>query len=494
MTTQSTNMASRTGAAHGPDRLARRMIAISLAITGIILLLMMLFGILMRMAQGGWLDLRPDVFYQLLTMHGTGMVGLATLGGLSIMWNFASHYIRVNGMVLVVNLVLFLAGVVLMLAATFWGGYSGAWTFLYPLPAVSGGVWSAGAAFWFLLGLLLVGVGLLLACLELARGIIVQYGGLASGLGWPYLFGVRDAVVPPKVIVATSMSVLVTTLALVGGAVILVLSLINLVVPEFALDPLWSKNIIYFFGHTLINATIYMAVTAVYSILPEYAGREWKTSRIFVAAWMGSTIMVLVIFPHHLLMDFVMPTWTVVMAQILSYTNSFPVLVVTGLGAIAVVHRSGIRWDMASGLLFLGIFGWMAGVIPAVIDATIVMNSVMHNTMWVPGHFHFYLLIGLIPMILGFMYHSTRDRTDGAARETGQRWIAAVYAVAALGFVTMFLLGGANSVPRRWAVHMVEWMAYDRWASVFAILVTLAALVFVLRYLTRLPRYLAATD
>jgi len=43
-------------------------------------------------------------------------------------------------------------------------------------------------------------------------------------------------------------------------------------------------------------------------------------------------------------------------------------------------------------------------------------------------------------------------------------------------------------------VHLAEWMVYDQWAAVFAIAVTLLALVFVLRYLARLPRYLAATD
>lgn len=492
--TEAMNMNTTPDVAHGPDAMGRRMIAANLAITGIVLLLMMLFGILMRMTQGGWLDIRPDVFYQLMTVHGTGMVGIAALGGLSVMWNFASHYIRVHSAVLAVNLVLFVVGVVLILAATFWGGYGGAWTFLYPLPAISGEIWSAAAAFWFLFGLLLVGIGILLACLELGRGIIAEYGGIASGLGWPYLFGMKNAVVPPKVIVATSMSVLVTVLALIGGAVIIVLSLVNLMVPSFVLNPLWAKNIIYFFGHTIINATIYMAVTAVYAVLPEYAGREWKTSRVFVAAWMGSTIMVLVIFPHHLLMDFAMPTWAMVMAQILSYTNSFPVLVVTGLGAIAVVHRSGIRWDIASGLLFLSMFGWMAGVVPAVIDATIVVNSAMHNTLWVPGHFHFYTLLGVIPMILGFMYYSTRDRADGSEDRGSAVWMVPLYSVAALGFVTMFLLGGANSVPRRWAVHLAEWMVYDQWAAVFAIVVNLLALVFILRYLGRLPRYLAATD
>lgn len=473
-----------------PEIRTRRLIAANLAITGIVLLLMMLFGVLMRLAQGAWLTLDPARFYELLTVHGIGMVSIAALGGLSVMWYFASGYLRLHAGVLAANLVLFLAGVAMVLGSVFWGGYGGAWTFLYPLPAMSQGMWSNAAAVWFLAGVLVVGVGLLLACIELGRALIVQYGGLMNALGWPYLFGRPGAVVPPTVIVATAMSTVVTTLALVGGAFILILSIVNLLVPEFTFDPLFAKNIIYFFGHTIINATIYMGVTAVYALLPVHTGRPWKTSKVFVAGWMGSTLMVLVIFPHHLLMDFAMPRWAAVSAQILSYTNSFPVLVVTGLGALAIVHRSGIRWDMVSGLLFLSMFGWMAGVVPAVVDATIVVNSVMHNTMWVPGHFHFYLLLGLIPMLLAFMYHGTRDR-GAQAPETGDRWIGAIYALAGLGFVMTFLYSGAVSVPRRWATHLAEWVPLDRIASVFALLVLATALWIVLRFLVRLPRFLA---
>ncbi|MCC7321385.1 MAG: cbb3-type cytochrome c oxidase subunit I [Rubellimicrobium sp.] len=493
MTTESA-MEKAGNRALGPDRAGRIWIAANLATTGIVLLLMMLFGVLMRMAQGGWITLYPDLFYQFLTVHGTGMVGIAALGGISVMWYFAARHLRLHSAVLGANFVLFLIGVVMILGGVFVGQFSGAWTFLYPLPAVSGGAWGVQGAFWFLFGLLVVGVGLLVVCLEIGRGLIATHGGIARALGWPYLFGMAGAVAPPPVVVATAMSVLVTTLALIGGAIILVLSIVNLLVPSFVLDPLFAKNVIYFFGHTIINATIYMAVTAVYALLPDYTGRPWKTSRPFLAAWMGSTLMVLVIFPHHLLMDFAMPTWTMVFAQVLSYTNSFPVLIVTGLGALAIVHRSGIRWDMASGLLFLSMFGWMAGVVPAVIDATIVINSVMHNTLWVPGHFHFYLLLGLLPMLMGFMYWITRardsDRPDLPDRS--DRWIAAIYAASGLGFVTMFLYSGAQSVPRRWAEHLAEWMAWDRTASVFALLVLGAATWFVLRFLMRLPRFLAA--
>lgn len=472
------------------DRPTRKIIATNIAITGLLLLLMMLFGLWMRLAQGDWAELEPDLFYQIMTMHGMGMIGLATLGGMSIMWYFLGRYVQLNWRILVANLVFFLVGVVLMLWAVFIGEFGGAWTFLYPLPAVSGGAWEGSAAFTFLFGTLLVGVGFLLVCLEVCRGLIATYGGLLTALGWPYLFGVKGAEVPPKAVVAAAMAATVDGLAMILGAFILILSMVNIAVPSFTFDPLFAKNVIYFFGHTIANVTIYMAVIAVYELLPVYARRDWKPSRVFVAGWMGSTIMVLVIFPHHLMMDLVMPAWVEATAQVLSYTNSFPVLVVTGFGAVAVTHRSGIRWDMVSGLLFLSMFGWMAGVIPAVIDATIVMNSVMHNTLWVPGHFHFYMLLGAIPMMLAFMYHMTRRR--GIEAEMGaSRWLLWLYIIGGLGFVAMFLYGGRSSVPRRWAEHLAEWQLYDRIASVFIVLIVVAVLVFVLRFLARLPRFLA---
>jgi cytochrome c oxidase subunit 1 len=53
--------------------------------------------------------------------------------------------------------------------------------------------------------------------------------------------------------------------------------------------------------------------------------------------------MVLIAYPHHLLMDFVMPEWALIVGQIASYAAGLPVLVVTAYGALALVYRSGIR-------------------------------------------------------------------------------------------------------------------------------------------------------
>jgi cytochrome c oxidase subunit 1 len=91
----------------------------------------------------------------------------------------------------------------------------------------------------------------------------------------------------------------------------------------------------------------------------------------------------------------------------------------------------------------------------------------------------------MITMVLGFMYYlANGGRHLGAGMLD---WLGFwTFAAAGLGFTLAFLYGGRASVPRRYAVHLPEWLAYDRIASVFAALVIATVLVFVLRFTSRL--------
>src|SRR6516164_9091090 len=359
-------------------------IKLSMGLGGLVLVLLMLFGLCMRLAQGGLLSVEPTLFYEIMTAHGAGMVGTAALTGAGIMWFFLSRHVQLAGAVYWLILALFLLGVVLVLGAIFAGGFAGTWTFLYPLPAHSGSVWGTGAAAVFLLGLISVGVGFLLFYLETGRAIIARYGNLSRALAWPLLFRGSQDDVPPPTVVASAAVIVFNGIGIIVGAAVLVISLINLFVPGFAIDPLLAKNMIYFFGHVFINATIYMAVIAVYEIIPEYTGRPWKTSRIFAAAWSAVLLIVPAVYPHHLLQDTAMPGWALVIGQVISYAAGLPVIAVTAFSLLVYVNRSGMRWDLTSALLVTGVFGWAAGIMPAIVDAIVVVNRVMHNTLWVP--------------------------------------------------------------------------------------------------------------
>ena len=308
--------------------------------------LMMLLGLTMRMSQATWLNVAPDLFYRILSMHGAGMVGTAALVTTAVMWFFLRKYVTLHLWAFVSNYVLFMIGAVCIIVAIFIDGYGGLWTFLYPLPVHAMGLWTPNAAALFMAGYLFIGVGSLLFYLDAAAGIIRKFGNLGRALGLQWLFGGSIDPNHPKTVVASTMVIIANTLGILAGAVVLVMSLVNIFFPEMALNALVAKNLIYWFGHMYINATIYMGVIAVYELLPRYSQKPYPISRPFLWSWAASCLFVIVVFPHHLLMDYAEPRWLLVMGQIVSWGAGFPVFLVTVYGALTNIYRSGMRWTM----------------------------------------------------------------------------------------------------------------------------------------------------
>jgi len=213
------------------DTPARGLLALYVGITAIVLALLMVFGLLMRASQAGFVSIPPNRFYQLLTAHGIGMVAIAGLGGAAVMWYFLSRYVSLSRGILLANLAFFLLGVVLVLGSIFIGGFAAGWTFLFPLPAQSLGTWGAGAAATYLVGVLLVGVGFLLLFLDTTRAIIGKYGSLGKALGWPQAFGNSTAEPPPPTVVASTVASIINIPAIAVGAVILTITLVKALSP-----------------------------------------------------------------------------------------------------------------------------------------------------------------------------------------------------------------------------------------------------------------------
>ncbi|WHZ20354.1 MAG: Cytochrome c oxidase (B(O/a)3-type) chain I [Rhodanobacteraceae bacterium] len=462
----------------GGERVAFNLYMITAAA---LFVLMMLIGLTMRTAQAKWLNVPPDLFYNLLSMHGAGMVGTMALATTAVMWFFLRKYVRLHLWAFVANYVLFMLGALCIIVSIFVGGYGALWTFLYPLPLDSAGLWTSWSAALFMLGYLLIGVGSLLFYLDAAAAIIKVHGNLGRALGLQWLFGGTIDPNHPKAVVASTMVIIANSLGILAGAVVLVMSLITVFDPQITLNALVAKNLIYWFGHMYINATIYMGVIAVYELLPRYTGKPYPISRPFLWSWAVSTVFVIVVFPHHLLMDFAQPRWLAIVGQVVSWGAGFPVFLVTAYGALANLYRSNIRWTMPSRLLALSMFGWAAGIVPAIMDGTIHVNLVMHNTQWVPGHFHFYLLLGVLAMVLALMFHEIGSRAHAPPNSGADKLGFPMYLAGGLIFVLAFLDAGHLSVPRRMAEHLPAWTFTDKLGSVGAILVVLAMLYFATR-------------
>jgi len=97
------------------------------------------------------------------------------------------------------------------------------------------------------------------------------------------------------------------------------------------------------------------------------------------------------------------------------------------------------------------------------------------------GHFHFYRLLGVLPMALALMFH-VLGRSAGAPPNTGSdRLGPPAFAIGGLIFVLSFLDAGRLSVARRMDAHLPAWIRTDKFGSIGALLVVLGMLYFSVR-------------
>lgn len=441
---------------------AVRGIVAYLAVSGVVFVSTLLLGLLSYAGETGYLLLPSPFIAQVTSAQGVGMVLAALLGGSAVMWTFLRQQVVLSTPILWLNLLMYVAGLGMVFGAIFMGGSS--------------------AIKLQLIGLLSVDVGFLMFFLDAGRGIRRDCGGLRAALGWRHMLYGEDEFGPPPSLVASATAVIVCVIALTVGGAVLVSSLTHFFEPALTVEGLLATNQMFFFGHVFVSVALYMALIAVFEILPGYADRTWCSSRVFLGAWALSMVLSLSAYPLYLLPDFDGPIWLRWVGQIVSYGDVVPVLAVSAYGATALFWLCGIRWNAASGLLFLALWGCATGVVPGIADATLVLIHATSETSsvpvpWVPGHFQFYVSLGLLPMVLGMMSHAST--ASGQADSSFARAGFWAYVIGGLGFTAMFLF------VREQGGHA------DQVALAFAILAITGVVIYATRFLWDIPRLVA---
>ncbi|MBW7858597.1 MAG: cbb3-type cytochrome c oxidase subunit I [Leptonema sp. (in: Bacteria)] len=427
-------------------KLALKWIILSLVLLPILALL----GILMRSVQANLWKGGGLYFYPMMTLHGVGMAGLWFVAAMVCLQGTLARYVNIS---VAVDRFAFWGTVigVAVLIASVVGGFGAGWYFLYPLPFH--GTWPVWATVLFFVSLTILAVTWLIWTISIMKAISEKYS-FSQALGWHYIFGSGDPKVPPAVLIATVTFICVIA-CLASGAVVVVLFGAEFFAGT-ANDALLMKNLTFFFGHLLVNLAMYLGVGAVYDILPNYADRPWKTTRAVAIAWNAVLLLVLFAYFHHLYMDFVQPTALQYIGQVASYFSSIPSALVTIYGGLLLVFHGKFRWNLTSSFMFLGLLGWSIGGMGAVIDSTILVNSKLHNTLWVPAHFHTYMIMGLVLFTLGAFYHFIQELAQTPESKVLHRILTSLFVIGGYGFLLMFYMGGANSIPRRYAMYPAE--------------------------------------
>jgi cytochrome c oxidase subunit 1 len=463
-------------------RLSERRVAWAFAGSGVaVFALMGLAGLTMRLAQAEVIDLTPTWFYRLLTLHGAGMLTGALLAMMGALWLVVRKVAPLSLERMLASLILILTGAVGVIMATLLGGFGTGWTFLSPLPFYPAGQWETWATTVFLAGILLVGAGFFVFCLDVLMTVTSTFGGLQQSLGIPFLRG-KGEPPPPQVIAATVIS-LEGLLAGAMGTTVVVAMLGRTIDSGMQLDALWAKNLTYFFGHSVANLIIYLAAGAIYVLVPRYAGRPWKTTKPIVVGWLFTLLFVTFAYSHHLYMDFVQPASLQIVSTFASFGASIPVAVVTIYTGMMLVWGSRYRWTLASSLLYLGFAGWAIGGTGAVLDSIIPFNFRFHNTLWVVAHFHTYLLLCVIFWALAFVAHLL-EQAAGRTASAGASAVALTgMTIGGYGLVGAWYLSGVLGVPRRYAVEPTGTAGYSLAGSIFAMIFAVGFLVLLVELL-----------
>lgn len=456
---------------------SERRVAWLFTCTGLLLFgVLGLVGLTMRLTQAGVLDVSERWFYRLMTVHGAGMLVGALLVMMGALWFVLRPTVPLSLPRMLASYTTIMLGAVAVVISSIVGGFATGWTFLSPLPFHSAGQWSTWATVTFLVGMVFVGTGFFIYCLDVLSCTIGVYGGLKRTLGLDFLRDRDDTPPPPQAIAATVVS-LEGMLASVVGTTVLVALIDRTIDSGAQIDALWAKNLTYFFGHSIANLIIYLAAGAIYVLVPLYCGRPWKTTKPIVIGWFATLVLVTTAYSHHLYMDFVQPRWAEYVSEIASYAAAVPVAVVTIYTGMMLVWGSRYRWTLASTLLYLGFAGWAIGGTGAVIDSLIPVNFRFHNTLWVPAHFHTYLLLGVMLWAMAFLIHLLERAAGRVSSRTATVLAPSAMVVGGYGLVGMWYASGALGVSRRYAVHPPSTTSYSLAASVFAIIFAIGFLV-----------------
>ena len=479
---------------------ARRLTLSYLTWSTVILAASGLLGMILRWSQAvPEARVGDNFWYALMTAHGLGaFVGWAGFAVMGIAWwILASVGFPVRGFGLLMARItwwLMVLGVLGVIVTTVFMGFGASWVFLYPLPFYSSGNWGAWATGLFSFSVLLAGLAIVAWCFGILHTVTNRealhsvsnsiWKRLGISFGWGFLmpktFATNPKPVPYPVIplAVIGLDMIIATLPLAGLLIWQILQSMSIVGPA---NTLLAKNILWWFGHPVVYLLLFPAVAAYYWLIPRYAGRDLVAGHVIAVAWTVAVIANVFVWAHHLYLDY--PSGTP-QAQINTAMQpiTFALVIPSALSLYSLaftIYRSRFRWTPASTALFFGLVGWLLAGLSGIVNATIALDVVVHNTLWIVGHFHHMAMLNIGLLIFGAVYALLPELTGKALYSERLAWIHVwTTFLAGMTFFGIWLVQGLDGAPRRWSVLPSEYDQLTRISLAFAFILAVAQALF----------------
>jgi cytochrome c oxidase subunit 1 len=311
-------------------------------------------------------------------------------------------------------------------------------------------------AHWsFYLGLILFAVGALIGCFIFLGALVVGKAERTYNGSIPLVtFGALTACI-------------IAIFTIASGAIILIPTFMWSIGLVGYMDSLLYRHIWWAFGHSSQQINVSAQVAVWYAVAAIVFGAKPMSEKVSRTAFLLYILFITIASAHHLLVDpGLTSSWKILNTSYAFYLAVLASMVhgLTVPGSIEVAQRDKgftkglFEWlrkapwsNPAFSGVFMSIIGFgFLGGISGVIIGTEQLNLILHNTIYVPGHFHATVVIGttLAFMAVTYFLIPVLFRRE-LAFPTLAKWQPYVFA-AGMAMLALFMMGaGTLGVPRR---------------------------------------------
>jgi cytochrome c oxidase subunit 1 len=268
-----------------------------------------------------------------------------------------------------------------------------------------------------------------------------------------------------------------------------------------------ARMLFWFFGHPLVYFWLLPTYVMYYSMLPKLSGGKLYSDFAGRLTFLWLVLYSAPVGIHH---QFTEPgissTWKFVHAfftmlvAVPSFATAFTMAASMEYGARQRGGRGLMGWwtklpylDTDRWLFsyfFAGLFTFIFGGITGIINASYNLNNVVHNTAWLPAHFHQTVAGPVFLSYIGMSLFLVAKLTGKEIRfKTFNVWVPYIWTLGIMIFSTGLFIGGANGEPRRTNMGLsyadpqshfyhADWAVAKMLGSIGGIIMTIAAVIF----------------
>lgn len=387
-------------------------------------------------------------YYQGLTMHGViNALVLTTFFAVAFGNGVVSYYLKkeLNVKANIASIALLLSGTLLAAGAMFSGEASVLYTFYAPM--------KAHPTFY---------IGLVLTVL----------GSWVAFFNWiqPYTSWRREnkGHKTPLAVVGILATFIMWFIATIPIAVQLIFFMIPWSMGWIAeINVMLTRTLFWFFGHPLVYFWLLPIYTMFYAMLPKLAGGKLYSDFAGRFVFMLFIILSIPVGLHHQFSDPSVDQGLKLLHALLTFGVAVPSLI-TAFTIAASLEHAGIQNGAKSLMgwtkklpyfsrenylfpyLICGLFIFIIGGITGIVNASYGMNQIIHNTAFIPGHFHMTVAGPIFLGIIGMTLHMVSKLMGKPVKWPG--WNVAVPYLWTFGLIFMsfgMMAGGLIGEPRR---------------------------------------------